>query len=289
MIYISTGGIKNKTATSAALEFHESGINKIELSGGIYSKNFRREIKELPKTLDIQIHNYYPPAKVPFVFNLASKDEEISSLSINHVKKSIDLCSKIGSKIFAFHAGFRLDPKVNELGKKINKNSLISREEATDLFLKRVKFLHEEAKKINVQLMIENNVISKKNIEHFQDDPLLFTNPKEIKEIMSMLPSDIGFLLDVAHLKVSSNSLGFDLEEGHKNLFQEISAYHLSENNGLSDQNKSLKETSWFWKDLKTKVKFFTLEIYNTSVEELKIQKSLVENSIENINQSKRK
>ena len=68
----------------------ESGINKIELSGGIYSKNFRREIKELPKTLDIQIHNYYPPAKVPFVFNLASKDEEISSLSINHVKKSIE-------------------------------------------------------------------------------------------------------------------------------------------------------------------------------------------------------
>tara|TARA_B100000963_G_C22594385_1_gene657129 strand:- start:332 stop:1186 length:855 start_codon:yes stop_codon:yes gene_type:complete len=280
MIYISTGGVKNKTATNTALEFHKNGINKIELSGGLYSNTILKDILELPKALQVQIHNYYPPANEPFVFNLASKDEQISSLSINHVKKSIDLSSKIGSKIYAFHAGFRLDPKVSELGKKINKNSLISRDEAIDLFIKRVKLLHGEAKKFNMQLMIENNVISKKNIDHFQEDPLLFTNPKEIKEIMTMLPSDIGFLLDVAHLKVSSNSLGFDLENAHKDLQNEISAYHLSENDGLSDQNRPLKSNSWFWKDLKTEVKFFTLEIYNSSIEELKIQKALVENAI---------
>ena len=206
---------------------------------------------------------------------MASKDEEISSLSLNHVKNSIDLCSKIGSKIFAFHAGFRVDPKVTELGKKIMKSSLTSRDEAINLFLKRVKILHKEAKKKNIELMIENNVISKKNIEHFQEDPLLFTNPKEIKEIMRILPSEIGFLLDVAHLKVSSNSLGFDLEKAHKDLHKEISAYHLSENNGLSDQ-----KTSWFWKDLKTNVKFFTLEIYNSSIEKLKMQKTLAESAI---------
>ena len=280
MIYSSTGGVKNKTATNTALEFHKNGINKVELSGGLYSKSFLDDILKLPKALDVQIHNYYPPAREPFVFNLASKDEQISSLSVNHVKKSIELCSKIGSKIYAFHAGFRLDPKVSELGKKINKNFLISRDEALDLFLNRVKFLHKEAEKLNIQLMIENNVISKKNIEHFQEDPLLFTNPNEIKEIMGILPSDIGFLLDVAHLKVSSNSLGFDLDKGHKDLYREISAYHLSENNGLSDQNRPLKETSWFWKDLKKKVKFFTLEIYNTSMEELKLQKTLAEIAI---------
>lgn len=280
MIYISTGGINNKTATETALEFYKNGINKIELSGGLYSKKYEFDIKNLPKNIDIQIHNYYPPPKKPFVFNLASKDEEISSLSLNHVKNSIDLCSKIGSKIFAFHAGFRVDPKVTELGKKIMKISLTSRDEAINLFLKRVKILHEEAKKKNVQLMIENNVISKKNIEHFQEDPLLFTNPKEIKEIMRILPSEIGFLLDVAHLKVSSNSLGFDLEKAHKNLHKEISAYHLSENNGFSDQNRPLKKTSWFWKDLKTDVKFFTLEIYNLSIEKLKMQKTLAENAI---------
>lgn len=284
MIYISTGGIRKKKATDVALDFFKKGLDKIELSGGLYSKNYEKDIRSLPEKLNIQIHNYYPPPKKPFVFNLASNNEEIAYLSIKHVKNSIRLCSKIGSKIFAFHAGFRIDPSVKELGNKLNKSNLICKDQAIDTFTKRVSMLSREAEKLNINLMIENNVISKTNIDHFQENPLLFTNPHEISEIMNLVPENIGFLLDVGHLKVSSQSLGFNLSQAHKDLYNKISAYHLSDNDGITDQNKPVTDDSWFWNDLKSNVSFLTLEIYNSSIEELVSQKELVENKLNNQN-----
>ena len=52
------------------------------------------------------------------MLNLASVDQEISNLSLNHVYNSIELCSQLGSKYYSFHAGFLCDLNVSELGKK---------------------------------------------------------------------------------------------------------------------------------------------------------------------------
>ena len=57
--------------------------------------------------------------------------------------------------------------------------------------------------------MIENNVITKGNLQVFQDNPFLMSEPVEAKKIMNLLPNNVGMLLDVAHLKVSANTLGF--------------------------------------------------------------------------------
>ena len=60
-------------------------------------------------------------------------------------------------------------------------------------------------------------MITKKNLDLFKDNPLLLTNPKEIINFFKLLPKDIGLLLDVGHLKVSSKSENFDLKKQLKN------------------------------------------------------------------------
>ena len=50
-----------------------------------------------------------------------------------------------------------------------------------------------------------------------------------------------------------------------KDLNEIITAYHLSDNNGLVDSNKKFINRSWFWKNLKKNVKFFTIEVYNVN------------------------
>ena len=45
-----------------------------------------------------------------------------------------------------------------------------------------MNLLAKEAKKKNVKILIENNVITKENFKRFNQDPLLLTHPKEIIE-----------------------------------------------------------------------------------------------------------
>ena len=103
-----------------------------------------------------------------------------------------------------------LDPKVDELGKRIPSRSLFDRDECIEVFVSRVSRLAEIAERAGVGLMIENNVLSAKNAHEFSANPLLMCEPQECHKILGLLPASVGLLVDVAHLKVSANSLNFD-------------------------------------------------------------------------------
>ena len=78
--------------------------------------------------------------------------------------------------------------------------------------------------------MIENNVITKGNLQVFQDNPLM-SEPVEAKKDNEPASKNVGMLLDVAHLKVSANTLGFKKTDMFYKLKRRIYGYHLSENN----------------------------------------------------------
>ena len=84
---------------------------------------------------------------------------------------------------------------------------------------------------------------------------------KELKKKLTF-----NFLLDIAHLYVSANTLGNDFNEEFL-LLSELSDYiHISDNNGISDQNKRLYRGSDIYNALLNtdiKNKTFTLEINN--------------------------
>ena len=263
MIFVSTGGRPDKTAWETAREFAELGILGVELSGGKSSAEANKGILEAAKYAKLQPHNYFPPPIDPFVLNLASEDSIISKRSFEHIKNSIDIAALVGAKSYSFHAGYLVDPHPKELGKKVTKRILMNREEAIDRFTKRCFKLAYYAKQKGIRLLIENNVLSKKNFEEFEENPFLMVDTEECEKIMSMLGSQIGLLVDVAHLKVSARTLDFDRLEFLRKNHSWIESYHLSDNDGNKDSNSPMTTNSWFWPYLKSSVEDIVIEVYS--------------------------
>lgn len=262
MIYVSTGGESAQTAYKTSCEFLKFGITNIELSGGVYDKDSSNNIKLLASEANIQLHNYFPPPLKPFVMNLASNNIDIVETTKKHIKDAIRFSVEIGTFLYSFHAGFLLDPAVGELGKRVKKQVLINRNEGILRFINNVNELALFAKDLNVSLLIENNVLSYSNYQYFSDNPFIMADAQECLRVMNETPANVSLLVDMAHLKVSSNSLGFCKVKFLELVDPFISAYHLSDNNGLSDSNEEVREDSWFWPHIRTDKKYYSLEIY---------------------------
>jgi sugar phosphate isomerase/epimerase len=275
MIYISTGGYGDWSFDQTVEYLSEVGINAFELSGGVFVADIESRLKSISQQYKVTLHNYFPPAQESFVFNLASLDDEIVNKSMDHAKCVIDLTSLVGSKYYSFHAGYLIDPLVDELGKKINQRKINDRDESKCVFIKRVNELSRYAYSKGIELLIENNVLSYKNHNEFKVNPLLMVDKEETDEIVSRTDSNVGLLIDVAHLKVSANTLGFSAEDYLMNFQDTVKAYHLSDNQGLDDSNDVISNDSWFWSYLNPNLDYYSLEVYNSSAQTLRRQLDL--------------
>ena len=282
-VFISTGGIQNYKILDQIKLFTRKKIYDLELSGGKkINKNDYRKLLEFSKNNDINLrpHNYFPPPKKKFVINLASNDKKIVLSSLKQIKKSILLTRRMGGEYFSFHAGFRIDPNSKSLGKKLGLYKLLDKSFALKIFKENLLIVNKFAKKNKIRILVENNVITKENLDLFKDNPLLLTNPKEIINFFKLIPKDIGLLLDVGHLKVSSRSENFNLENAIKKLNRLTKGYHLSENNSFEDQNKPFAKKAWFYKYLKKDLDYYTIEVYTKNINLLRQMKNNLEKHI---------
>lgn len=268
-VRVSTGGFSKFPADEVSSLFQSCGIDSIELSGGTYHSHLIGNLIKLKNQIDFEVHNYFPPPAQPFVFNLASMSKEIADKSISHVVDALKYCQCLGSDFYSFHAGYLIDPEVNELGAVIGKKPINDRDACKELFVQRVSYLAKLAEDCGVRLMIENNVLSSANFKAFSQNPLLMCDPGEIYEIASILPDGVGLLLDVAHLKVSAKTLGFRPDNVFQDLKEKIYGYHLSDNDGFEDSNESFDEDSWFWGLLNNKIRYCSIEVYKKKPSEL--------------------
>jgi sugar phosphate isomerase/epimerase len=280
MIYLSTGGFNSLSGAEVVTRFVENKITNIELSGGKVQEDQEQKLSHLIPSCRFQIHNYYPPPQNSFVLNLASSDEKISSLSIEHIVRAIDLSEKLGCKFYSFHAGFLLDPKVNDLGKQFTKMGLNSRESAKEIFTSRVNQVAEYANTKGIMILLENNVISSANIKHFRTNPFLMTDYNETIEIMNSTDDNVGLLVDVAHLKVSSQSEGFCKNKFLDSTKEYTFAYHFSDNDGESDTNEVVNSDSWFWPFVRKDLSYYTVEVYDQDYHILAQQIELTKNKL---------
>jgi len=278
MIYVSSSCIKANTIRDSIESLVNAGFTEIELSGGTqYYEGIEDDLLELKEkyNLALNCHNYFPPPIENFVLNLASLDQSVNSRSLNQVKNALFLSQKLGATKFAFHAGFLIHIPMDEIGKAIRKRPLFDREQAlqrfSDNYLELVELFSD------IDIYVENNVISKANYENYDGvNPLFCTDSTGLKEheFLGITP-----LLDVAHLKVSCNTLGLDFETELR-IFEKITDYiHISDNNGLADTNSVLKESSELYKQLSQfdfSNKTITLEIYD-GIEELRTSYKVVE------------
>tara|TARA_B100000780_G_scaffold131205_1_gene91990 strand:+ start:1228 stop:2088 length:861 start_codon:yes stop_codon:yes gene_type:complete len=280
-IYITTSGFKNLTAIQTVKLYLKNDITGIELSGGKYtSENQIDKISRIKKTKLISIHNYFPPEKDPFILNLASFDNKILSRSIKKIKQNINYSKKINCKFYSFHAGFRIDPMIKDLGKKFTKNLLSTKDDAINNFLEQVKKINKYAKKIGIKLLIENNVFSNENYKVFNDNPFLLTNAQDINGFFSCMDKNVRLLMDTGHLKVSAKTEKKNLIKSLKSCGKYIGGYQLSDNDGLTDSNKLFSNKSWFVPYLKKDLDYYSIEVYDKNLFKLKSQISILKKII---------
>ena len=265
MIYISSGGFSKMTAKQSISKLNAIGINNIELSGGCYFDDYQSILTRLSTTNNFIVHNYFPVPKKPFVLNLASLNASQFEMSLCHASSAIKLAAALGSPYYSIHAGFLLDVTVTELGKNLSKKKLYPKPQSMSQFITALNYLSEVAYDNSIELLVENNVLSQPNFNQFDQDIFIFSQSDDGVEIMEATPSNVNLLIDVAHLKVSAHSLGFSKTDFLKNISKWIKAYHLSDNNAITDQNKSFDEHSWFWPYLKTGLDYYSLEVYSMS------------------------
>ena len=266
MIYISTSCIKNTKIKDSVEELATNGFKNIELSGGTeYYDNFENDLLDLKDkyNLNYRCHNYFPPPKKHFVLNLASLNDETFQISFKHLQRVIALSNRLGADKFAFHAGFFIDIKLHEIGKKLSKDNLFNEDESISRFCDAFQDLQKQA--CGVSLFIENNVFSSSNADTYDgENPFMMTNFNEYVSLKEKI--DFNLLLDVAHLKVSARTLKLNWEEEFEKMMDASSYVHVSNNDGFHDLNNQLTKTSVLTSMLRqsdTRNKDFTLEIYD--------------------------
>lgn len=223
-------------------------------------------------------HNYFPAPEVPFVLNLGSGDEEIRRISILHCINGIRLSHAVGAPFFSAHAGFCVDPKPTELGRQLSRVDSFDRSKHWELFLQSVREVLELTADLPTGFLIENNVLAKMNVYADGSNPLLCAEADEMLLLLSEINDPrLGILLDTAHLKVSSITLGFNLNEAAAKLLPVSRCIHHSDNDGLQDNNKPFDSEYWFL-SMKNQAKHAVqvLEVRKQNPEELKAMEALL-------------
>src|ERR1051326_2395182 len=250
MIFVSSSCARGATIADSVEKLVALGFRNIELSGGTAPyPSLQKDLLELQQKygLNYLCHNYFPPSPVPFVINIASLDDEVSRKSMAHLEQAIELSRLLGAKRFGFHAGFLINIPVSQVGKSISHQQLFDRKLSTERFVQNYTFLKNKAG--DIELYLENNVVSETNLRNFNgQNPFFLTSWSEfiqLSELMQLKP-----LLDVAHLKVSSQSLGLSFDDELQKFWGVSDYIHISDNDGTTDNNRALKRNSALYESL---------------------------------------
>ena len=251
MIYISSAAVNSASIEDAVNKLAGIGIRNIELSGGTeYSDNILKNLKHLKKkfSLNILIHNYFPPPKKDFVLNIASHNKITREKSIHFAKKSIDIAHELGIDFYTLHPGYTIEFRATRESDYFiaDHSSSISPKQAATIMFESFSEIRQYAVKKAIRIGLENLFPTL----DMPESSLLCT-PDDIFRYLDNFAEDrqVGFLLDLGHLVISANHFGFDkddfIEILSRNFQPKIFEIHLSGNDGRIDQHALLEPDSW--------------------------------------------
>jgi len=247
--YVSTGCFKSKSVSeivSLALDFR---LHRIELSSGTaWAPDPLDAIRKTSgNPVNYLVHNYFPSHRDPFVLNLASADDTTLRRSRDHCRAAIDLCQEFNAPFFSVHAGFAFQAKPENLGRDVTQLPRVSLEEAQKTFVDSLRDLCAYGQTKQVRVLVENNVVHPFNLIEGQNRVGLCATAEDMRRTRKEVgASNLGFLIDVGHLKVTANSLGFDRDRFLDDVGPHIEAFHLSDNDGTADRNLPFGIDAWF-------------------------------------------
>jgi sugar phosphate isomerase/epimerase len=225
-IYVSTSCLGGTRDLQEILQVYRThGIERVELSSGLdYIEDAAAVLKRYSR-LKFVIHNYFPPARVPFIMNLAAQDDEVRMPSVEICKRAVELCHCFGFGMYSFHPGFRLEGTL-ELGFELSSSRVVPYERSFQAFCRSVEEILEDSRRLGVKVALEN-------LEH-KNQAYMMTRPEEFAQFQEIFP-EVGVLLDLGHLKIASARLGFEINDFLRAVQDNVLEVHIHENDGEMD------------------------------------------------------
>jgi sugar phosphate isomerase/epimerase len=283
-VYVSTSCLANGSDVFPVLEtYAQAGLTNVELGASHRYVNSLSSATFEQYDFNFIVHHYFPPAQESFILNLASQDRTILERSKNQIKRSIEFCHSLGVELFTLHAGFRVDPD-DQL--RFPRDQPASPYEAAfGTFVNAIEEIDRHARAKGIRIAIENNVLSEYNLVKGQNPFLLLCEAEEFERLWNVIPSpNVGMLLDLGHLKVTSHWLSFDKCEFINKVKNRVLAIHIHDNNGQLDEHKKLDEASWCLEAIGREPFInlpIVLESTSLTIDEIVQQVSLVEGFLE--------
>ena len=286
MIFVSTTFFPDNTDIKKVLETcNENSITSIELgSNHSYNKNYIDIIKN--NSFNYLAHNYFFRPKNDFVINIASTDSYILNNSINHIFKSIDVCSMINAKMYTIHPGFLTDA-ISESKSKSNYDFVwddkkllnINYEKCFNTLIGSLEKILNYASKKDVAVSIETEGSTNKK------GHLLLQQPDEFLRILKYFNKvDLKFNVNIGHLNLASKVFNFKPKDFIDLIADHIVSFELSHNDGKEDQHLPLIENEWYWNHILDK-RFLNcykiLEYRNVEIKIIKESLKMIKEKIE--------
>lgn len=192
---------------------------------------------------EFTIHNYFPPQPRDFVLNIASSDETILRKSRNLVIQALILGREIESPVYGLHPGYLSDGYAGQNGMFRFRPQKNDYRRCLEKMAESIGQIIKNTASCGVTLILENLFPGK--AENYS----LGCTFEEIKDILSLVPEEVGLLLDLGHLSVAGQILKFDkylfLGKYLSEFGPRLCEVHLSENIGDEDKHLPLTEQSW--------------------------------------------
>lgn len=232
-IYVSTSCLKGTKDLGNILETYRShGIGNVELGSGLEYVEGVEAVLQKYSEMNFIVHNYFPPAKEPFVMNLAAQDDGIRGRSVEVCKGALDLCGKLGYPLYTFHPGFRVNGTL-DIGFELSDQALFPYEAAFNKFCDSIGEVYAHARCLGIRIALEN-------LEH-KNDAYMMTAPWEFDRFLDLFPS-VGVLLDLGHLKIAAKRRGFEEKEFLKCVRDAVVEIHIHDNDGVRDMHRALSD-----------------------------------------------
>ncbi len=252
--YASTSGLARHFPTLPELlaSLTGAGIDHIELGWAPPLDRLSLPHGLAPFKARWLVHNYFPVPAEPFVLNLASQDAANLRRSREFAAAAIRLSAALGAPFYSVHCGFLAEFEPGSLGRPLNCSEFCDYEQGYATFCSSLQLLLTEARSAGVRLLIEPNVVASFNLVEGRNLLLMLAEPREFTRLFSDLPDKrLGVLLDLGHLKVTATTLGFAAADFIEAVAPAVGAFHLHDNDGISDQHRPVGPESWTFEVLR--------------------------------------
>jgi sugar phosphate isomerase/epimerase len=219
-------------------KYEQAGIDSVELG---YCPDDELPIEDIVDeyAFDFIAHNYFRPVPDEFIINLSSPDEDVLQRSISYICDSIDFCAHHEIEKYTFHSGFRIDPDKKF---RFEAEQIPSVSSCMELFLSSFDIISQHAEERGVTVAIENNVVEQRHV--ISGEPVvLLADTEEFRLLFERANSEI--LLDTGHLKVASETLGFDRDAFIDIVEPHVDHIHLHTNNSDRDEHRPVEPNEW--------------------------------------------